>query len=461
MWCHPETIHRQQSVGQIDFGRCRKCEAIGNRRQVATRDAVQGGARAFAAQHWHAFGGFADAPSSQCRGNSGDWVNSLDICLTNGKLNAWTSVRVWACCNEVEQDNEDRESPRWSKAEADGRRTKVEARRHTDVVESCNAEGSFWSGPGAAAETKSSNKGSVDADARLCLSTTDESHWTKDGGGNWGRNEGTELHLECSQRAALGSAEHRATSSSKLRQSWQKKINLCKQCYNARWLNQGERQVTASKWRDRIKKSLNLSGTAVICVLKIHWCVEHTTWRIQAIGEMIWTYYYQMTDSMRRIFYVRVRISGVGLSRQVTEQEQTHCRCLPLEDYRWWVLSGHDDENKKEKKCCMFCAAYGGPTRLEDSEQSLLSYKDSTATAFITLSYLKLFFAVPEATEMFFLLLRLIRLNYLDERILPQRNDVDCKEKSHTLALCVDTIAHSRSDWILEFSKCSSHHKWS
>ena len=31
-------------------------------------------------------------------------------------------------------------------------------------------------------------------------------------------------------------------------------INLCKQRYNARWLKQGERQVTASKWRDMVEQ---------------------------------------------------------------------------------------------------------------------------------------------------------------------------------------------------------------
>ena len=44
------TFHHLKSVGQIRLGRGRKCEAIGNGRQTATRDAVQGGARACAAQ---------------------------------------------------------------------------------------------------------------------------------------------------------------------------------------------------------------------------------------------------------------------------------------------------------------------------------------------------------------------------------------------------------------------------
>ena len=35
------TIHNK-NVGQNGFGRCRKCDAIRNRRQVATRDNVHG-----------------------------------------------------------------------------------------------------------------------------------------------------------------------------------------------------------------------------------------------------------------------------------------------------------------------------------------------------------------------------------------------------------------------------------
>ena len=83
-------------------------------------------------------------------------------------------------------------------------------------------------------------------------------------------------------------------------------INLFKQCYKVRRMKQGERRVTASKWREmveqktfrgrlwaacgmergpgnmeqtaignrrrRTKKRLNLSGTAVACALKVHGC---------------------------------------------------------------------------------------------------------------------------------------------------------------------------------------------
>ena len=31
-------------------------------------------------------------------------------------------------------------------------------------------------------------------------------------------------------------------------------FNLCKQCYSARRLKRGERQVTASKWRDMVEQ---------------------------------------------------------------------------------------------------------------------------------------------------------------------------------------------------------------
>ena len=59
-------IHHQKSVGQIGLGRCRKCKAVGCGRQVATRDAVQRGARTFAAQPELAVRVYANAPSLQC-----------------------------------------------------------------------------------------------------------------------------------------------------------------------------------------------------------------------------------------------------------------------------------------------------------------------------------------------------------------------------------------------------------
>ena len=43
-------IHHQKSLGKIDLGRRRKCEAIRNGWQVATRDAAHEGARPSAAQ---------------------------------------------------------------------------------------------------------------------------------------------------------------------------------------------------------------------------------------------------------------------------------------------------------------------------------------------------------------------------------------------------------------------------
>ena len=38
-----------------------------------------------------------------------------------------------------------------------------------------------------------------------------------------------------------------------------------------------------------------------------------------------------------------------------------HCTCFPLEDYTWWVSSGHGDgNNRKRKHCNLWCAARGG-----------------------------------------------------------------------------------------------------
>ena len=37
-----------------------------------------------------------------------------------------------------------------------------------------------------------------------------------------------------------------------------------------------------------------------------------------------------------------------------------HCRCFPLEDYFWWVSSGHGDgNNRKKRQCNWLCAACG------------------------------------------------------------------------------------------------------
>ena len=234
MWCHPETIHRQQSVGRIDFGRCKKCEAMGTdgrwQRETPYKEELELLRHCTDMRcevYWCA--------KLTMQGESGDWANSLDIYLANGRLNAWTSVRVRACCIEVEQDYEDREeSPRWSKAEADGRGTVVEAWRHTDVAETGVTQNAA---SGLVAAKRRDHFGQVQelppkrrAVIRVQSSQTQDyvsAHRRVALNKGWRRKLRkkwrTELHLECSQRAALGSAEHRATSSSKLRQSWQKK----------------------------------------------------------------------------------------------------------------------------------------------------------------------------------------------------------------------------------------------
>ena len=62
----------KQSLGKIGLGRCRKCQAQWNGRQVATRDAVQGGTRAGQAQQ------SASIPRREVR--------------RLGKLSMWASV---------------------------------------------------------------------------------------------------------------------------------------------------------------------------------------------------------------------------------------------------------------------------------------------------------------------------------------------------------------------------------
>ena len=58
----------------------------------------------------------------------------------------------------------------------------------------------------------------------------------------------------------------------------------------------------------------------------------------------------ESTDFLRRIIVPAPASRGVTLSRVCP-----HCRCLPLEDYLWWVSSGHG-----KKQCGWWCAACGG-----------------------------------------------------------------------------------------------------
>ena len=49
-------------------------------------------------------------------------------------------------------------------------------------------------------------------------------------------------------------------------------------------------------------------------------------------------------------------VGGVALSYVCL-----YCRCLPLEDYSWWVSSGHvDGDNREEETMQLLCAAHGG-----------------------------------------------------------------------------------------------------
>ena len=92
-------------------------------------------------------------------------------------------------------------------------------------------------------------------DTRLCLSKpVDTPHGATNGGGKRRRNGGVMRHPECSQRATPGpeicantSVERKASSSTKSRL-------LCNQCCNERRLEQGERELTASKWRELVEQ---------------------------------------------------------------------------------------------------------------------------------------------------------------------------------------------------------------
>ena len=61
-------------------------------------------------------------------------------------------------------------------------------------------------------------------------------------------------------------------------------------------------------------------------------------------------------DFLRRFNATVGEVGGVALSYVCL-----CCRCLPLEDYSWWVSSGHvDGDNRKRKQCNWLCAAYVG-----------------------------------------------------------------------------------------------------
>ena len=64
----------------------------------------------------------------------------------------------------------------------------------------------------------------------------------------------------------------------------------------------------------------------------------------------------KMTDFLRRIIAPVDGMGGVTMSHVCP-----HCSCFPLDDYNWWVSTGHEDGNHRKKKHCnWWCAACGG-----------------------------------------------------------------------------------------------------
>ena len=61
-------------------------------------------------------------------------------------------------------------------------------------------------------------------------------------------------------------------------------------------------------------------------------------------------------DFLRRIIAPVDGMGGVTLSYVCP-----NCNCFPLDDYIWWVSTGHGDgNNRKKKHCNWWCAACGG-----------------------------------------------------------------------------------------------------
>ena len=50
-----------------------------------------------------------------------------------------------------------------------------------------------------------------------------------------------------------------------------------------------------------------------------------------------------------------------------------HCNRFPLEDYIWWVSTGHGDgNNRKKKHCNWWCAACGGQSEWRAPDRILV-----------------------------------------------------------------------------------------
>ena len=62
------------------------------------------------------------------------------------------------------------------------------------------------------------------------------------------------------------------------------------------------------------------------------------------------------TDFLTRIIAPMLGMGGVTLSSVCP-----HCSCFPLDDFVWWVSTGHGDgHTRKKKHCSWWCAACGG-----------------------------------------------------------------------------------------------------
>ena len=58
-----------------------------------------------------------------------------------------------------------------------------------------------------------------------------------------------------------------------------------------------------------------------------------------------------------------------------------HCSCFLLENYTWWVSSGHGDGNDRNKKqCSWWCAACGGPNTIGELDRILVVRLGANAT---------------------------------------------------------------------------------
>ena len=69
------------------------------------------------------------------------------------------------------------------------------------------------------------------------------------------------------------------------------------------------------------------------------------------------------TDFLRRIIAPVDGMGGVTLSFVCPR-----CNCFTLEDYIWWVSSGHGDRSNRKKKHCNWWCAACGPTRMESTK---------------------------------------------------------------------------------------------